>query len=110
MDDLDIEQLLDEDHEARIAVLEARVEELEGKLMNALTPSMAEFAITKFTPTANDFIVFWLPEEYTKNDAFRAAQGLNGAIQGAFRFSVFIKGRLDMQLIEGNKGGIILPT
>ena len=106
------DEISEEDYKLRLVLLEKRVAEVEEEIKEvyaAMATEIVDVAVAKLSPSASDFVIFWLPERFTRDDAFRAGQALEPIIQNRFRFSVFIKGGVDVQLIEGSKD-ILLPS
>lgn len=106
------DKISEEDYKLRLVLLEKRVAEMEEEikaLYTAMAIEVVDVAVAKLSPSAADFVIFWLPERFTKDDAFHAGQALGPIIGNRFRFSVFVKGGVDVQLIEGSKD-ILLPS
>ena len=102
----DDSKLGEEDYKLRLGLLEKRVTEAEEEikaLYTAMATEIVDVAVAKLSPSVSDFIIFWLPERFTQHDAFKAGQALGPIINNRFRFSVFVKGGIDVQLIEGSK-------
>ncbi len=105
------DEISEEYYKLRLVLLEQRVAEAEKEikaLYTAMATEIVDVAVAKLSPSASDFIIFWLPERFTQDDAFKAGQALGPIIGNRFRFSVFVKGGVEVQLIEGSKD-ILLP-
>ena len=106
------DEISEEDYKLRLVLLEQRMAEMEEEikaLHAAMATEVVDVAVAKLSPSAADFVVFWLPKRFTQDDAIKVGQALGPIIQNRFRFSVFVKGGVDVQLIEGSKD-ILLPS
>lgn len=105
------DEISEEDYKLRLVLLEQRVAEAEKEikeLYTAMVTEIVDVAVSKLSPSASDFIIFWLPKRFTQDDAFKAGQALGPVIDNRFKFSVFVKGGVDIQLIEGSKDILLL--
>ena len=101
----------EKDYKLRLVFLEQRVAEAEKEikeLYTAMVTEVVDVAVAKLSPSASDLVIFWLPKRFTQDDAFKAGQALGPVIDNRFKFTVFVKGSVDIQLIEGSKD-ILLP-
>ena len=84
------------------------INERLDEIHNTMAIVTIETAITKLAPATNELVVFWLPAHFSQEDAQRAGVALEMVIQKRFKYMVFVRGGVDIEIIKG--GTVLLPS
>ncbi len=103
-----LDKRLNEIYENSAIQMTKALNERLDQIHQSLASETIETTIARLDPGMADHVVFWLPKHFTREDAERYGAALQLSIAGSFKYLVFVKGGVDMEIIQGN--AILLPS